>query len=85
MIRVGSLLAAAVCLATQTSLVSATELKIYSTIGVQAAMKELGPVFEKQTGDKLDFKVWVPEHGKTIDQIDKDTKLWSSLFKSTFR
>lgn len=36
-------------------------------------------------GDKLDFKVWVPEHGKTIDQIDKDTKLWSSLFKSTFR
>jgi molybdate transport system substrate-binding protein len=55
MIRVGSLLAAAVCLATQTSLVSAAELKVFSTIGVQAAMKELGPVFEKQTGDKLDF------------------------------
>jgi iron(III) transport system substrate-binding protein len=36
-------------------------------------------------GDKLDFKVWVPEHGRTTDQIDKDTKLWSSLFKSTFR
>ncbi len=36
-------------------------------------------------GDKLDFKVWVPEHGKKIADIDKDTKLWSSLFKSTFR
>ncbi|MDE3113598.1 MAG: extracellular solute-binding protein [Chloroflexota bacterium] len=36
-------------------------------------------------GDKLDFKVWVPEHGKTTDQIDKDTKLWSTLFKQIFR
>lgn len=36
-------------------------------------------------GDKLDFKVWVPEHGKTTAQIDKDTKLWSSLFKQIFR
>ncbi len=35
--------------------------------------------------DKLDFAVWVPEAGRTTDQIDKDTKLWSSLFKSTFR
>ncbi len=35
--------------------------------------------------DKLDFKVWVPERGKTTEQIEKDTKLWSDTFKSTFR
>ncbi|MDE3102399.1 MAG: extracellular solute-binding protein [Chloroflexota bacterium] len=35
--------------------------------------------------DKLDFSVWVPESGKTRDQIDKDAKDWSSLFKSIFR
>lgn len=35
--------------------------------------------------DKLDFKVWVPEHGRTGDQMDKDAKHWSSLFKSIFR
>ena len=36
-------------------------------------------------GDKLDFKIWVPESGKTTDQIEKDTKLWSDTFKATFR
>lgn len=36
-------------------------------------------------GDKIDFKVWVPESGKTTDQIEKDTKLWSDTFKATFR
>lgn len=36
-------------------------------------------------GDKIDFRVWVPEQGKTTDQIQKDTKLWSDTFKSTFR
>lgn len=55
MIRIGSLLAAVVCLATQTSVASAAELKVYSTIGVQAAMEELAPAFEKQSGDKLVF------------------------------
>ena len=35
--------------------------------------------------DKLDFKVWVPESGRTTDQIEKDTKLWSDTFKATFR
>ena len=35
--------------------------------------------------DKLDFKVWVPEAGKNIDQIEKDTKLWSDTFKAIFR
>ena len=55
MIRVGSLLAATVCLAMQTGLATAAELKVYSTIGVQAALKELTPAYEKQTGDKLDF------------------------------
>jgi iron(III) transport system substrate-binding protein len=36
-------------------------------------------------GDKLDFKVWVPEAGKSTDQIEKDTKLWSDTFKVIFR
>ena len=35
--------------------------------------------------DKFDFKVWVPEKGKTTAEIDKDTKLWGDLFKQIFR
>jgi len=55
MIRVASLLAAVACLALQTGPATAAELKVYSTIGVQAALKELAPAYEKQTGDRLDF------------------------------
>jgi len=55
MTRAGSLFAAAICLAMQTGLASAAELKVYSTIGVQAALKELTPAYEKQSGDKLAF------------------------------
>ena len=35
--------------------------------------------------DKYDFKIWVPERGKTTAEIDSDAKLWGDLFKSTFR
>ena len=35
--------------------------------------------------DRLEFKVWVPESGRTTDQLEKDTKLWSDTFKATFR
>ncbi len=35
--------------------------------------------------DKLDFKIWVPERGKSTAEIDKQAKTWSDLFKSTFR
>jgi len=35
--------------------------------------------------DKYDFKIWVPERGRTTAEIDKDAKLWGDLFKSTFR
>ena len=42
---------AAVILAAQTG--SAAEIKVFSTIGVQAALEELAPKFEKPTGNKL--------------------------------
>ena len=35
--------------------------------------------------DHFDFKVWVPERGKSAADIDKDAKNWADLFKSTFR
>jgi iron(III) transport system substrate-binding protein len=35
--------------------------------------------------DSVPFRVWVPEQGKTTSQIERDVKLWSDLFKSTFR
>ncbi len=35
--------------------------------------------------DKIAFQVWVPETGKTTDEIERDAKTWSALFKSTFR
>lgn len=34
---------------------AAAELKVFSTIAVEAAMKELVPVYEKQSGNKLDM------------------------------
>ena len=35
--------------------------------------------------DKVPFKLWIPERGKSLKDIEKDTKLWNDLFKSTFR
>jgi iron(III) transport system substrate-binding protein len=35
--------------------------------------------------DSFDFKIWVPEKGRTATEIDKDTKAWADLFKSIFR
>ncbi len=35
--------------------------------------------------DKVSFTPWIPEQGKTAAQIEKDLKLWESLFRSTFR
>jgi molybdate transport system substrate-binding protein len=40
------------CLA-QTALASAADIKVFSTIGVQAALEELTPKFEKESGHKL--------------------------------
>src|SRR5690349_695654 len=49
----GRLAAAAFILATQAGLASAAEVKVFSTIGVQAALEELVPSFEKASGHKL--------------------------------
>jgi iron(III) transport system substrate-binding protein len=35
--------------------------------------------------DNVPFRVWVPEAGKTTSQIERDVKLWSDLFKASFR
>ncbi len=35
--------------------------------------------------DSVPFRLWVPEQGKPTAQIERDVKLWSDLFKSTFR
>lgn len=44
---------AAALLLAQVSFASAAEIKVFSTIGVQAALEELAPKFEKATGNKL--------------------------------
>jgi len=49
----GRIAAIAVFLLVQAGFVSAAEIKVYSTIGVQAALEELMPKFEKVTGHKL--------------------------------
>jgi molybdate transport system substrate-binding protein len=51
-IRIGAVLA---LLLVQTGFASAAELKVFSTIAVEAAMKELIPVYEKESGNKLDI------------------------------
>jgi molybdate transport system substrate-binding protein len=49
------LAAIAVFLIAQAGLVKATEVKVFSTIGVQAALEELAPKFEQATGSKLNI------------------------------
>lgn len=49
----GRIAAATLMLAVQAGFASAAELKVFSTIGVQAALEELTPKFEKATGHKL--------------------------------
>ncbi|MGA7331775.1 MAG: substrate-binding domain-containing protein, partial [Pseudolabrys sp.] len=46
------LAAIAVFLIAQAGLVKAAEVKVFSTIGVQAALEELAPKFEQATGNK---------------------------------
>jgi molybdate transport system substrate-binding protein len=45
--------AAAALLTTQIAFANAAEVKVFSTIGVQAALEELTPKFEKASGHKL--------------------------------
>lgn len=51
----GRLAAIAVFLIAQAGLVKAAEVKVFSTIGVQAALEELAPKFEQATGSKLNI------------------------------
>jgi len=50
---IGRVAAIAVFLIAQATLASAAEIKVFSTIGVQAALEELTPKFEKASGHKL--------------------------------
>ena len=45
--------AVAVFIIAQAAFASAAEIKVFSTIGVQAALEELAPKFEKASGNKL--------------------------------
>src|SRR5215471_3319714 len=49
------LAATAVFLIAQADVVTAAEVKVFSTIGVQAALEELAPKFEQATGNKLNI------------------------------
>lgn len=51
----GRLAAIAVFLFAQAGIVSAAEIKVYSTIGVKSAIEDLAPKFEKATGNKLNI------------------------------
>lgn len=51
----GRVAATAALLFTQVTFVSAAEIKVFSTIGVQAALEELAPKFEKASGHKLNI------------------------------
>jgi molybdate transport system substrate-binding protein len=51
--KVGRIAAIASFLFASATFASAAEIKVFSTIGVQAALEELAPQFEKATGNKL--------------------------------
>src|SRR5262249_24500010 len=52
---VSGLAAIAVFLIAQAGLVNAAEVKVFSTIGVQAALEELAPKFQQALGNKLNI------------------------------
>jgi molybdate transport system substrate-binding protein len=52
---VGRAAAVAAFMVAQASLAGAAEVKVFSTIGVQAALEELTPKFEKASGHKLNI------------------------------
>src|SRR5581483_1392234 len=51
----GRIAAIAVFILMQAGLASAAEIKVFSTIGVQSALEELAPKFERATGHKLNI------------------------------
>ncbi len=51
----GRVAAATALLIAQATFASAAEIKVFSTIGVQAALEELAPKFEKASGHKLNI------------------------------
>jgi molybdate transport system substrate-binding protein len=51
--KAGRAAAIASFLLASTSIASAAEIRVFSSIGVKAALEELAPKFEKATGDKL--------------------------------
>ena len=51
----GRLAAVAAFIAAQATFATAAEVKVFSTIGVQAALEELAPKFEKASGHKLNI------------------------------
>jgi molybdate transport system substrate-binding protein len=50
---VGRIAATVACLLAQVAVAAAAEIKVFSTIGVQAALEEMAPKFEQATGHKL--------------------------------
>ncbi len=52
---IGRLAAIAVFVFAQAGIVSAAEIKVYSTIGVKSAIEDLAPKFEKATGNTLNI------------------------------
>jgi molybdate transport system substrate-binding protein len=52
---ISRLVTIAALLFAQGTFASAAEIKVFSTIGVQAALEELAPKFEKETGNKLNI------------------------------
>jgi molybdate transport system substrate-binding protein len=52
---VGRIVAAAALLLVQAGFSSAADIKVFSTIGVQSALEELAPKFEKASGHKLNI------------------------------
>jgi molybdate transport system substrate-binding protein len=52
---IGRLAAIVVFVFAQAAIVSAAEIKVYSTIGVKGALEDLAPKFEKATGNKLNI------------------------------
>ncbi len=35
--------------------------------------------------DQVSFQWWIPEQGRSADQVEQDAKSWNALFKATFR
>ena len=68
-----------------TGFASAAEIKVFSTIGVQSALEELAPKFEKASGHKLNITGQLRPFWSNVCRAVKALILWCLPNRASMR